>query len=122
MRSLTRWYSLPFAPTGEPGRMRSVVAEQVVQTLSRGRSGSCGHSTTTERRERHRQSHPDVPRVTNPPCRAGAVRDTTPDDTVRARSWCDPSPEPDRSETEASARAHPSIPLRCRATALLCCG
>src|SRR4051812_31478674 len=37
------------APTGEPRRTRAVIAEHLVPALSRGRSGSRGHSTTTER-------------------------------------------------------------------------
>src|SRR4051794_39248860 len=57
----------PGAPTPEPGGRRWWIAEQVVQALSRGRSASRGHSTTTERRERHRQLYPAVPALTNPP-------------------------------------------------------
>src|SRR3954447_22424856 len=77
-RSLTRWYWCPPAPTGEPGGTHSVVAEQVVQTLSRGRPGSCGHSTTTGRRERHRPLYPGVPSVTNPPPDGRGVTASTP--------------------------------------------
>src|SRR3954452_1288967 len=57
----------PHAAAGQPGRMRSVVADRVVQAFSRGRLTSCGHSTTTRRRERRRSLYPGATPVTNPP-------------------------------------------------------